>query len=542
MKDGNKPVEIELKLILAGAEAESKIVSFLGDRGYRVEELGPVRNVDTYLDTFDWSLMKKKLALRYRISDGTAMYTLKSMGSIQEGIAKRRELEIPLEEPVAVPASVPVKRIRKQIEGILFPRNLLEHIQIRTDRRRYRVISPEDAEIELAFDTSRFVLRGLHKTRRTPRFYELEAELLEGPTSALEFLASLLADAFGYPPSQASKFEVAIGQLKVAIPSKKPPEKLRVLLEDRLDLAVRKILTYQLQRFREQIPGVQRDIDTEFVHQARVATRRMRSALRLFRDAVPENTGTYLAAELKWIGGMFGVVRDLDVFLLNLSRYEGQVKRFPAKKKRALENWIERNRRGPLKTLQEALASTRYRKLEQRLGQFLERPLPSRPQAPLAVKPVRDVAPVIIHEKFAAVVSQGQKVLTQPKLKQFHRLRIQMKKLRYATEFMAPAYDGGLEPFIERAVEIQDCLGELQDTVFTTGFIEDLLDDWKGKLVDPDLVFILGEVYQLQAEIARLRKERFGGIWARFAAEETSRLLTAILRGQTGEAQRDGDR
>ena len=536
MKDGTKSMEIELKLILTGPEAESEIVAFLRDHGYTLKELGSVRNVDTYLDTFDWSLMKNRLALRYRVSDGMAMYTLKSMGSIQKGIAKRMELEIPLEEPVAVPTSVPVKRIRTQIEGILFPRKLLEQIQIRTDRRRYRVGSPEDAKIELAFDTSGFALRGLHKARRTPRFYELEAEILEGPATPLESLAALLGEAFGYPASKTSKLEVAIGRLKVVMPSKKPPEKLRVRLEDRLDLAVRKILTYQLQRFREQIPGVHRDIDTEFVHQARVATRRMRSALRLFRDAIPENTGAHLADELKWIGGMFGAVRDLDVFLLNLPRFEEQVKRFPGKKKRALENWIERNRRGPLKALQEALESTRYRNLEKRLGQFLERPLPARPQAPLAIKPVRDVAPVIIHEKFAAAVSQGQKVLAQPKLKQFHRLRIQMKKLRYATEFMAPAYDGGLEPFIERAVEIQDCLGELQDTVFTKGFIEDLLDDWKGKLVDPDLVFILGEIYQLQEEIARLRKERFGGIWARFTAEDTSRLLTEILRGQTGEA------
>ena len=98
---------------------------------------------------------------------------------------------------------------------------------------------------------------------------------------------------------------MAIERFKIAIPSKKPPEKLRVRLDDRLDLALRKILTYQFQRFREQLPGVQRDIDTEFVHQARVATRRMRSALRLFRDAAPESTAAYLRGELKWLGGLW---------------------------------------------------------------------------------------------------------------------------------------------------------------------------------------------------------------------------------------------
>jgi hypothetical protein len=97
---------------------------------------------------------------------------------------------------------------------------------------------------------------------------------------------------------------------------------------------------------------------------------------------------------------------------------------------------------------------------------------------------------------------------------------------------MASAYDGGLSSFIERTVEVQDCLGELQDTVFTRKFIDGLLEDWKGKLVDPDLLFILGEIYQLQAEIARERRETFGKIWGPFSSEETMAVLKKILHAQ----------
>jgi CHAD domain-containing protein len=439
------------------------------------------------------------------------------------------ETEVPLDGSVEIPAEVPVKRIRKLIDGLIFPRKLLEHIQVRTDRRRYHILSPEGTEIELAFDASSFSVRGLHPKRRTQKLHEMEAEILHGPATALESLASSLSATFGYPPSTASKFEVAAERFKLALPSKKTPEKLKVRFEDRLDLGVRKILTYHFQRFREQLPGVRQDIDTEFVHQARVATRRMRSALRLFREAIPESTVTYLGEELKWLGGMFGTVRDLDVFLLNVSRFKPQIKRFPSKKKKAFESWIEKHRRAPLKALREALESSRYKTFERRITQFLEKTLPTRPRAPLAVKPVREVAPLVITEKFETAIQQGHKVLATPKLKQFHLLRIQMKKLRYAVEFMASAYEGALAPFIERTVEIQDCLGELQDTVFTGEFIEFLLDDWKGKLVDPDLLFILGEVYQLQTQIAGDRRERFGKIWERFSSDETVNLLKEIL-------------
>ena len=532
LRDETKPVETELKLVLASQEAELAVVAYLGECGYTVEQLDTVRNVDTYLDTFDWSLMKNKLALRYRVSNGTAMYTLKSIEPIEDGIAKRMEREILLDGPMDVPALIRVKRVRKLVDGVIFPRKLIEQVQVRTDRRQYRVTSPEGAEIELAFDTSSLSLRGLHKPRRAQKLNELEAEFRNGPETALGALASLISSKFNYPPSTASKLEVAIERFKIAIPSKKPPEKLRIRLDDRLDLALRKILTYQFQRLREQLPGVHRDIDTEFVHQARVATRRMRSALRLFRDAFPEGTAAYLQGEMKWLGSLLGAVRDLDVFLLNLSRFKRQIERFPAKKKQVFENWIEKQRQAPLKALCQALESPRYIQFERRIMQFLEKPLPTHPRAPLAVKTVRDVAPVLLKEKFDAVIEQGHVVLADSKLKQYHRLRIQMKRLRYLSEFVAPAYEGALDAFIERTVEIQDCLGELQDTVFTRKFVDSLRDDWKGKLVDPDLLFILGEIYQLQTEIVRERREVFGKIWEPFSSEETIAVLKEILHVQ----------
>jgi triphosphatase len=529
MSEEITPTETELKLGLPGQEAEAAVVACLRENGYTVEDLEAVRNVDTYLDTFDWSLLKNGLSLRYRVSNSATVYTVKSIGPIEDGIARRKETEIPLDGPVDVPTAIPVKSIRKLVDGIVFPRKLLEQVQVRTDRRRYRVISPEGAGIELGFDTSSFSLRGFHNRRITRKQDELEAEIRTGPETALAALSSLLSKKFNYSPSRASKLEVAIERFKITIPSKKPPERLRVRLDDRLDLAVRKVLTHQCQRFQEQLPGVRLDIDTEFVHQARVATRRLRSGVRLFREAIPEAAADYLGGELKWLGGLLGAVRDLDVFLLNLSKFKEKIERFPAKKKQAFESLIGEHRRGLLEALCQALGSPRYRSLERRLAQFLARPLPSRPRPRLAAKTVREIAPALIIGRFEAALKQGATVLVHPKFKEFHRLRIRMKRLRYACEFMAPAYGNDLDAFIERMVEIQDCLGELQDTVFTRKLVDSLCDDWRGKPVDPDLLFILGEIYQLQTEIARERREAFGKIWEPFSSEEAIASLKGIL-------------
>jgi triphosphatase len=528
MSRGDPAREIELKLLLPGKEVEQQVVSCLRERGYRIEEADPVRNWDVYLDTFDWSLLRHQLSLRYRVADERAVYTLKSLGGIAEGIANRTEMEVPLDGPAALPAKLPSKQLRQAVEPLIFPRKLLERIQVITDRRRYRLFSPEGAEMELAFDAAAFSPRGLDPPRRAPRLHEMEAEILKGPAGALNSLASLLGGTFGFPPSTASKFQVGFERLKMALPSKKTPENLRVVLDDRLDAALQKILADQHRRFLEQLPGVRQDLDTEFVHQARVATRRMRSAVRLFQGAMPEKTASYLAEELKWLGALLGAVRDLDVFLLNLSRFREQIIRFPGRKKKAFENWAERHRRLPLKALVEGLDSRRFRNFEGRFSRLIQKTPPAHPRAPLARKPIREMAPMIITEHLDAVLGKGQEALAKPKLKRFHLLRIESKRLRYALEFLAPAYGGALDPLVSKTVEIQDCLGELQDTVFTRKYIDALYEDWKRKLVDPELVFILGEIYQLQGEIARARREKFEKIWERFSSAENIDLIKGI--------------
>ena len=183
-------------------------------------------------------------------------------------------------------------------------------------------------------------------------------------------------------------------------------------------------------------------------------------------------------------------------------------------------------------TLRQALESSRYKVFERRFTQFIERPLPATPRAPLATKTVSEAAPVLVMEKLDAAFRQGRMVLANPKLKIFHRLRIKMKRLRYACEFMAPAYKGALDQFIERTVEIQDCLGELQDTVFTRAFIDSLYNEWKQEAVGPDLFFMLGEIYQLQTEIAHDRQHAFGRMWEPFSIEETATLLRKILQNE----------
>jgi CHAD domain-containing protein len=320
---------------------------------------------------------------------------------------------------------------------------------------------------------------------------------------------------------------------------KKVPEELKVRLDDRLDAALKKILSVEFTWLRDQFPGVVADRDPEFVHQARVATRRMRSALILFHSALPEKTVTYFEERLKWLGGLFGAVRDLDVFIINLTDYQDKLESFPKSKKEALETLVVKQRRAPLKALNEALKSRCYKNFERRLAQFLEEPCADCAELPMAMKPIREVAPDVVIQKFENVLEQSRKTLANPQLTEYHCLRIQMKRLRYTVEFMAPPYGHAFDDMIKSTVEIQDCLGRLQDTVFNQKLIKRILQDWQGKLVDSDLIFILGEIYQYQGEIARDCQKMFNEIWENFSSAETISSIKQIFREQASEIQAD---
>ena len=533
MNELPKAVEVELKLVLPAGNSETAVVDVLSQNGYTVEKLPTLKNVDIYMDTSDWTLFRNKLSLRYRLSnDKEAVYTMKSIDAFEAGIAKRIETEFRLDKPADAPTQIPVRELKKEIYDLITPRKLMEQVVVNTKRRRYCVGTPEGARIELAFDTSSFCSDALYKPCRAQQRHELEAEVKEGPVfaEAIKPLAALLAEKFQFEPATQSKLVTAMESLKIEPIVKKVSEDLKIKLDDRLDLALKKILKTEFQWMEAQRFGAMTDRDPEFVHQARVATRRMRSALIMFHDALPEQTVKFLETRLKWLGGLFGTVRDLDVFNINLKNYEERIPDFGKAKRKAVETLVVKQRRAPLRSMAEGLESRRYKIFQKRMASFLDSPCEDQPDLPAGMKLIREVAPQAIRGQFKNIVEQSKRVFANPKLTEFHSLRIQMKRLRYLIEFMAPAYGDTLDKLIQQTVDIQTCLGDLQDTVFNQHLIRTIINDCQGKMVDPDLLFTFGEIYQVQNEISRERQRDFKGIWDCFCSAETDAILEKTFK------------
>jgi inorganic triphosphatase YgiF len=524
------PTEIEYKFLLQKPGVDKAILDSLGSAGCVVEIRRKIRQEDIYLDTFDWRLFRRGLALRLRRAYGKSFYTLKNLGKITDGKAERREIEAEVKQHVRDPAALISEDILREIADIIYPRRLMAQLALQTEREPCNILSANGAEIEIVFDSTGFQALGFNQPHRANRLFEIEIELKKGAPASLESIATNIGKAFNLPQSPKSKLEAAIERLGIRFPAKNPPAALVINGDDRFDVAAQKILSFQLSRLQQNIPGAVADIDTEFVHQARVATRRMRTMIRLFRGAIPERSTIYFAGELFWLASLFGAVRDLDVFMLNLPKFLAEIELAPQKVSGILLRQIQEERRSLLADLKAGLTSARFRIFSLRLSTFAKQKPAVNPLAPLALTTVDKIAHEIISARLEEVMKRGSILLRRPKLKNYHKLRIEFKKLRYASEFFNSAFSDRLSPFIVEVVKIQDCLGELQDTVFTKRLIEGLLKKWKGGVLDPLLVFTLGEIYQLQQKISLLKQSEFNEIWKQFDSEDTRRKVAAALQ------------
>lgn len=349
----------------------------------------------------------------------------------------------------------------------------------------------------------------------------LTVRLLEGHPDAFLHFATYLRDRLGLAAAAGDACRVALQFLGLSEPGAPVPLHLRIRREDSMAAAARKVVRQQTAKMRASILGAREDLDPEFLHDLRVATRRLRSALRLVAGVLGQRRCDSLRAELGWIGRILGAVRDLDVFIGNL---QAQAQRLGEAGAVAglLADELRRQRHPARDALVSALDSRRFASLLGRLDVLAGSPPPRYPGSAGGM-PVVDAAPALVRKAQKRVLRLGRNVGPDSVAADLHRLRILVKRLRYACEFFQEAFVdpiSGADPlsgYIEALVKFQDCLGEHQDAVTAMVRIRALAEEaiQRGTLA-PERLLELGALIQVQREIARDRRGRLAKLWSRF--------------------------
>lgn len=246
--------------------------------------------------------------------------------------------------------------------------------------------------------------------------------------------------------------------------------------------------------FMEHPEGVRADTNPEHVHDMRVATRRMRAAIRLFGDVLPQPQASALYEELDWIAQLLGAVRDLDVHLLHVCEAGNELHVLEAV--RPYVDWLTERRQRYHSALIDALESQRFADLARCLTLLK---VEWEPPDHTADRPISEDAPRRLRKAYQVLRKRAAPLDGHSPAPDLHKVRIRAKRLRYATEFFEPLYGKAAGRVVKRATSLQDLLGEIQDGVVGARRIQESVQ-MVGLTWPPATSLALGQL--LQADLA----------------------------------------
>ena len=444
--------EIELKFEVAPRELRKlKAARVLHRKPPKEENLASV-----YFDTPKHKLARNGVSLRVRHNGAKHLQTIKSGGS--NGSFRRGEWEHEIKGDVP--------NLRKARDTPLEPlltKKLKRRLKPVFETHIHRTTAPvrkNGTRIEVALDEGR-VCAG----RQSAPISELELELKRGKPGELFKLAREMGQLVPATLSLKSKSERGYELIENKPAEAVGAEKIRVQRGMSTTDAFRTIGRSVLRHIAGNEAAVRRS-DSEGVHQMRVGLRRLRAAISLFSNLLGDQQTEGVKAELKWLTGELAPARDLDVYLRN--EFEPLPGATPARRgMKELAGALTLRRDAAFGKASAAVESRRYRSLLFDTLQWLETGDWAKHARYYKQRPIEQFTADIFARRTKTITKKAKKI-RELDSQQRHKLRIAVKKLRYASDFFGHLFASRrakqrLPSFKARLTDLQDCLGALND-------------------------------------------------------------------------------
>jgi len=426
-----------------------------------VVDLGERTLSATYWDTADLRLIRSGLSLRHRsASDGSERgWTVKLPAAGDGGPALSRS-EVAFTGSDNAPPVDAVSLVLATTRG-----GHLEPVaRLVTKRRRHHVL---DADGRVALEVADDEVSVMDGRRVAARFRELEVELAPGEndgSNLLPVIVRRLRGAGAGAPDPTPKIARALGPRAMASPDVTVE---RVGPRSSAGEAVQAAIAVGTLRLVAHDPGVRLGGDDEDVHQARVATRRLRSDLATFGSLLDETWVTHIRAELYWLAGELGVARDADVLLARLQRQTAELSGPDAVAATTLLRTLDAERAKARSRAGNALATPRYAALLDQLVGASRMP----PLTEDATLRASDVVPARVGKAWGHLVKAVDQVGDDTPIELLHEVRKKAKRCRYACEAATPVCGREAKRLGAAVAEIQGVLGDLQDAAVAEAWL-----------------------------------------------------------------------
>lgn len=500
------------RYFLAEESSDCDVIHSLTQRLSIVRETSKSEKL-TFFDTFDWRLYSASLLL-YRLANNYILHDLSQDTVLQQQ---------PVETQPRFVWELPNGTLKAKLEPIIEMRALIKLIQVEANSTSYRVLNNDEKTV-VRLEDSWF--DPLKDEAMSPITRYLSLKPVKGYPNRWQQVKHHLLD-LGYQPSPQNVFLDVI-----ALSDRRPGNystKLKIELEPNMAAAeaTKIILRFLLNVIRQNETGIKEDIDTEFLHDFRVAVRRTRSALSQIKDVFSEAQTVRFKQDFAYIGRLTNELRDLDVYLLAEDHYKAMLPDNLRSDIAPLMTYLKQKRAIALKQVIKGLNSEKYTAILQEWDVFLRQPSD---EAPQANTPIIDLAKERIYKKYRRIVKQGHKILNKMQDEQLHDLRIEAKKLRYLMEFFEKLFPrASMATSIKQLKKLQNNLGDFNDLCVQEEYLQNIVAemplDQESKKVFLAIGCLIGTLDQERVRV----KAEFADTFAQFTTPANKKLFKNLF-------------
>jgi CHAD domain-containing protein len=305
--------------------------------------------------------------------------------------------------------------------------------------------------------------------------------------------------------------------------------KLRVCLEGvtRADAAAVAIARRLLDVIETNLPGTLDDVDSEFLHDLRVAVRRTRALQRELAAVFPPEPLRVFRDGFRELQAMTGPTRDLDVQLLEFDDLAARLPDDTGGDVVPLRRLLEEQLRAARAAMVRELRAGSTRALLDNWSDFLDELVDSDPaQRPDAERPIAEVAGERIAAVYRRMVRMGRKIGDDSPAEALHDLRKKGKELRYLLEFFASLYPPEvIKPMVSSLKGLQDVLGRFQDREVQADRLRSLGDEVATLEGGAPALMAMGVLVRELAADQAAARAAFTASFEAFSAKEQRALV-----------------
>jgi len=463
-----------------------------------------------FYDTFDWRLTKNGSTLEMH-DDGLShrIYWRADKDS-------KLKIQLGLRKVPRLAGDLPACKFRQQLQSVISVRELLPRIKIRIKRQSLAVLDKnEKVVVRLNLDVYWYSPSRLRAAKVLAKRLTIKA--VKGYAKDYQRVDAFFVDVQLPKPLPKPLQSAQDNVLKLAlIASGVSTGDYTTSLNFRLDpdmpdeQALKYILLRLLEIMQQNTAGSIKGRDTEFMHDYRVAIRKIRVVLKQLNHLHPQAVSAEYKRFFSRLCKLSNPVRDLDVFLMQLENYKPDFEKSGWQELQPLRDYLLLLRAEAQNKLIEELKSSQYRKTIKQWRDYLGHSATENDATDKSGKAVYELADELLWDINQQTLKQGKTITENSDAETLHNLRKTFKQLRYMTVFFSSLYPAvELRVLIQTLIDVQDNLGVFNDRHMQLNMVKAFIKQSKNKEAIKASEQIIKILEQQQLEAGKSFKDSY---------------------------------